>query len=194
MYRVTSAFSVSVDAQAPRSLWTPSERQTGRMTSRSKVGISSRVPVMKALWLMWCLPSDVLVQSSAPELWIWSEYLQLCENMSAGSLESVIWPKRLRHFVLHNRLAPAVTAVLWPDGLQIPGLSSDFKEHVIGVVWPASPQRLDFGPWFNQPIARVVWPASLQQLWFGDYFNQPVVRVAWPARLQQLHLGGWEFN
>jgi len=185
--RSAPTLHVYVQAQTPRSLWS-SRAPTN--TNSSKARLSTRVPIVRALRLTWVLPMKVLVESAAVELWAWSELVHLLGALSAGSLGSVVWPKRLQHLVLDTSWpAVAMKSVQWPPNLQHLKFGVDFNQPIVGAVWPDSLQQLSFGHCFNRPIFGAIWPASLQKLSFGNWFNQSIVGVAWPASLQQLSFG-----
>ncbi len=185
---------VRVDVETPPTFWSRGRSKTLSNTRSSKVRLSSRVPVVRAAGLTWGLPVEVLVNSVAMELWTSSEFVKLWGSVSATSLNSVNWPKRLWHLVLAiSWLAVPVAAVRWPPHLRRLDFGGDFNQPIVGVVWPASLQQISFGRCFNQPIVGVVWPASLQQHLFKDYFNQALLGVVWPASLQQLSFGR-DFN
>lgn len=100
---------------APRSLWSRPESHTGTETRRSKKArLSCRVPVVRALRLMWQLPLEVLVQGAAKELWEWSEMLELWGSVFEASLESVVWPQMLKQLVLNTKIAVATETIPWP--------------------------------------------------------------------------------
>ena len=84
----------------PRSLWSPPKAHTGHSTTRSKVCVSSRGPVVRALRVTWALPMGVLLEDAAVELWSLSELLRVQGAVSAGSLSTVVWPKGLKHLEL----------------------------------------------------------------------------------------------
>ena len=143
--RTVPTLHVHVDESTPRSLRFPRRSETPPNTRRSKVRISNRVPVVRALSLTWALPLEVLHESAAVELWTWLELLRLRRGPSSwGSLgSSVVWSqKRLKHLVLEI----------------------DANETVAGVVWPASVQQVSFGARFNRPITGMVWPAAMKKL------------------------------
>lgn len=83
--------SVRVDGATSRSLWWRRQSQAASLKTR----LSNRVPAVRALWLTWKLPMEVLVRDASPELWAWSEHLHLRGPVSAASLESLVWPRAL---------------------------------------------------------------------------------------------------
>ncbi len=176
-------------------MWSVRQSKTLSNTRSSKACLSSRVPGLRALFLTWALPVEVLLERQAEELWAWSECLVLPGSLpAAGGIQPVHWPGRLQRLVLEMESDDSIAGgVVWPVSLQQLSVGGRFNQSIAGVVWPASVQQLSFGDYFNQPIVGVVWPASLQKLSFGDDFNQRIARVGWPASLQQLSFG-WDFN
>lgn len=182
--RNTPTLHVRVDYDTPRTLWSPGSttRATPSEAEGSKVRVSRRVPVVRALYLTWELPLKALAEPAATELWTWSEYLRLGEHVPAGSVESVVWPRGLKHLVLDAGIETGgINTVRWPGSLQTFDIGTLFDQPIIGVVWPASLRRLSLGQSFNQPIAGVVWPASLQCVDFGDAFDTPIAGAV-PAK------------
>ncbi|CAM9272911.1 unnamed protein product [Ectocarpus sp. 8 AP-2014] len=208
-----SILDVCVDDETPTSLWSPRGVQSRPNTSSSKIRISGRVPVVRALRLTWALPMNVLLRRAAIELWDSSECLKLPGSLCTASLGAMVWPRGLTQLALCRVFYVPIQDVSWPIRLEVLALGKfnqaiagvvwpaflkqlsldDFNQPLEGVGWPASLQQLSFGNDFNQPLEGVVWPASLLQLSFGTTFNQPIAGVLWPTSLQQLSFG-WEFN
>ncbi len=178
--------AVKVKKSTPRSVWTPRDSGTRPNTRGSKVRISSRVPVLRALRLTWALRMSDLVQRAAVELWAWSVYVELRGSLSASALASVVWPHRLLHLSVGVDFIQSIDRVVWPASLRQLSFEGPFNQPLVGVVWPASLKKLSFVGHFNQPIVGVMWPASLKKLSFVGHFNQPIVGVEWPASLQKL--------
>ncbi|CAM9286591.1 unnamed protein product, partial [Ectocarpus sp. 8 AP-2014] len=188
--RSTSILHVRVNHLTPHSLWSSRTTQTWPNTRSSRLRVSSRVPVVRALGLMWALSMEDLLRKASIELWTWSQRLELQGSWCASSLGSeVVWPRGLTELVLHTDSAIATDNVWWPAHLQYRSFGSNFNQPVAGVVWPTSLQQLSFGSKFNQPIAGVAWPSSLQQLSFGIRFNQAIAGVMWPSSLRQISFG-----
>ncbi|CAN0242056.1 unnamed protein product, partial [Ectocarpus sp. 12 AP-2014] len=184
--RSIPTLDVAVDEHTPRSLWAPDTTQTRPITHSSKVArISSRVPAVRAAGLTWGLLLEVLLESTAMELWGWSNVLRLRGAVDSVSLESATWPPRLKLLSFGDGFNQPIAGVVWPASLQQLFFGVFFNQPIAGVLWPASLQQLFFGVFFNQPIAGVAWPASLQQLWFDNDFDHPIAGVAWPASLQE---------
>lgn len=150
-FRSVPTLHVRVDDRTPPTMWSSRESQNLSNPRTSKVCIPSRVPGVPALSLSWALQLNVLVERAAIELWAWSEFVELPGSMSAGTLQSAVWPKALRYLVLNTKFAVPVGTVRWPPNLQ----------------------RLAFRETFNQPIARVEWLSSLQQLSFRGTSTNP---------------------
>ena len=160
--RFAPTLRVTVDAETPRSLWCPNKEQAGPITRDTKGRVLSRVPVVRALRLIWELPFETLVESAAIELWTYTEVLGLWG--SARSVASVAWPKGLKELVLANEWEVPMEMVRWPTSLEKFFFGGKYDQPITGVVWPASMLNLALCGPFNQPIAGVVWPTSLQQL------------------------------
>lgn len=163
--RSVPSLSVRVEPRTPVSLWHRASIHTGinaRISKESR--LSSRVPVVRALRLVWTLPAQVLEQSAAIELWQWSSILHLRGSVFARSVELLTWPRALKELVVDADEEVASKAVPLPPSLE----------------------RLRFGDTFNQPVAGIIWPPFLKLLSFGCCFDQPIHGVVWPASLQQL--------
>ncbi|CAN0268885.1 unnamed protein product [Ectocarpus fasciculatus] len=214
--RSTPILHVRVNDQTPQSLWASRTTQTRPNTRSSKLRVSSRVPVMRALRLTWALSMEALLRKAAIELWRWSQRLELQGSWCASSegskgvwprgltqldlptdsdipTDNVWWPVRLQNLGLGGIFDQPIAGVVFPEFLQQLSFGTKFDQPIVGVTWPSSLQQLSFGGYFNQSIAGVAWPPSLQQLSFGYKFNQPIAGVAWPPSLQQLSFGE-EFN
>ncbi|CAN0544875.1 unnamed protein product, partial [Ectocarpus sp. 8 AP-2014] len=191
---------VRVDANTPPSLWSPramptrahtrssktramqtrahtrSSKTRGMQTRvnarSSKARISSRVPVGQALGLTWALPTEILLQGVAVELWIKLEFLQLRESLSPSDLVSVAWPQKLKRLALDTGFEAATDAGSWPASLESVTLGNAFNQAIAGAVWGESLLQISFGARFDQPVVSVVWPGSLQEISFGRDFNQ----------------------
>ncbi|CAN0407192.1 unnamed protein product, partial [Ectocarpus fasciculatus] len=173
--RSISILDVRVSSQTPGSFWFPRITQTRPSTRSSKLGVSSRVPVVRALRLTWTLSTETLLRTAATELWMSSECLWLDGPLGAASLGSAVWwPRGLTQLVLYTDLDIPIENVLWPVRLQCLELRGRFNQPITGAVWPAFLRKVSFGMRFNQPIAGVVWPASVQQLSFLYMFNHPI--------------------
>ncbi|CAN0031521.1 unnamed protein product [Ectocarpus fasciculatus] len=176
--RSISILDVRVSSQTPGSFWFPRITQTRPSTRSSKLGVSSRVPVVRALRLTWTLSTETLLRTAATELWMSSECLWLDGPLGAASLGSAVWwPRGLTQLVLYTDLDIPIENVLWPVRLQCLELRGRFNQPITGAVWPAFLRKVSFGMRFNQPIAGVVWPASVQQLSFLYMFNHPIAGV-----------------
>ncbi|CAM9440496.1 unnamed protein product [Ectocarpus sp. 12 AP-2014] len=84
----TLTLHVLVHQRRPPSLWSRHESHTTPNNRNREVGISSRVPAVQAFVMMWTLPMEDLLQSSAIGLWAGSEY----RRRQAASLESEVRP------------------------------------------------------------------------------------------------------
>eukprot|EP00903_Cladosiphon_okamuranus_P007787 g7536.t1 len=106
-----------------------------------------------------------------------------------GSIQDVVWPRRLRVLQFRNTFDEPVVDVSWPPSLQRLEFGFEFDQPVDRVSWPPCLQELAFGFDFDQPVDGVSWPPSLRQLTFGHCFNQPVHGVSWPPSLRRLSFG-----
>ena len=131
----TPTLQVLVYEETPRTL---------NKTSGSEARLSSRVPVVRALRLIWALPMEVLVESATSELWARSEFVQLreprrAEPTPASTMSSVIWPQGLEHLVLDTRYTVPSEGVRWPPNLRRLTFGSLFNQPVVGVVMAGLP-------------------------------------------------------
>ena len=164
-------------SETPRSLWVSPQEIIGATTRAKKLRNSSRVPVVRPPCVTWSLPFDEMRDDNT-ELWTSSEVLFLNGPVSLRSLQSVIWPRGLKHISFEgSRFNKSIAGVVWPTPLQKLSLGRHFNQTITGVVWPAALEKLKLGDSFNQPVAEVVWPASLKKLKFGFRFNQPIMGV-----------------
>ncbi|CAN0575530.1 unnamed protein product, partial [Ectocarpus sp. 12 AP-2014] len=145
--RGTSIWHVCVTDRTPRSLWSSRTARTRPNTRGWKRCISNRVPVVRALRLVWALSMEDLLGKAAVELWTWSQRLELLESWCASGLgPEVVWPRGLTQLTLFGDLDNAMENNVW---------------------WPVHLKYLALEGVFKHPIAEVALPSSLQQLSFG---------------------------
>ncbi|CAN0201932.1 unnamed protein product [Ectocarpus fasciculatus] len=151
--RSASILHVRVNHQTPSSLWTSRTTQTRPNTRSSKLRISSRVPVVRALRLTWSLSMEDLLRKAAIELWTWSQRLELQGSSCAAGLgpEVLVWPRGLTELVLQPDSDLATGNVWWPVHVQCLALRGSFNQPIAEIA-------------FNQPFAGVVWPTSLRSV------------------------------
>ncbi|CAN0285422.1 unnamed protein product, partial [Ectocarpus sp. 13 AM-2016] len=77
---------VRVDRGTPRTIWSPDHPQVGPDEHGSKIRVSSRVPILRALRLTWSLPMKDVLQIHSMEQWAWLEYLQVRSSAVPATL------------------------------------------------------------------------------------------------------------
>ncbi|CAM9974507.1 unnamed protein product [Pylaiella littoralis] len=109
---------VRIDDGSSRSLWYPGRTERQPNTRRTKIRISSRVPVVLALRLTLRLPEKVMQHRAAVEPWTCFENWELRGSSSAGFLRSIRLPQGLKRLVLDTDMGTRVEAVSWPASLK----------------------------------------------------------------------------
>ncbi|CAM9654724.1 unnamed protein product [Ectocarpus sp. 13 AM-2016] len=102
-----------VFGHTPKSLWSPHITRWNKRSS--KLRISSRLSVVRALHLTWALSMEALLRKAAIEHWSWSQRLELLGSQCACRLRSeVVWPRGLTPLILYADSDISLENMSWP--------------------------------------------------------------------------------
>ncbi|CAM9591454.1 unnamed protein product [Ectocarpus sp. 13 AM-2016] len=134
---------------------------------------TSRVPLVKAVGIIWQLPALELLEASFG------------------------WPQGVKELHFGAKFDEKVDAVEFPETLEALTFGYWFNESLGPgrVRWPPALKRLKFGAAWNRNLvgAKDTWPASLEVVRFGTSFDKPLRGgggIGLPPRLREVHLGG----